>query len=221
MRCPASVPPRFPLLQNSLGAAATLVGLAMTPALGAGLPPAPAGAAEQEPREALGRFSDLQPQDWAYQALMDLQQRYGCVAGVPGGAFAGQRSISRFEAAALLLACLDRVEALTDEVQKLLNELQPELARLRARVDGLEARTLSLEARGFSTTTRLGGQVTFVVGGQRLRRQQHGPAAVLPVAGGGHHLHLRRSPRLRHQLQRQGPAAHPAARGQLRLLGLR
>ena len=44
---------------------------------------------------------------------MDLQQRYGCVAGVPGGAFAGQRSISRFEAAALLLA------------------------RLRARVDGL------------------------------------------------------------------------------------
>jgi hypothetical protein len=45
---------------------------------------------------------------------MDLQQRYGCVAGVPGGAFAGQRSISRFEAAALLLACLDRVEALPD-----------------------------------------------------------------------------------------------------------
>jgi hypothetical protein len=109
----------------------------MTTALGAGLPQAPAGAAEQEPLEALSRFSDLQPQDWAYQALMDLQQRYGCVAGVPGGAFAGQRSISRFEAAALLLACLDRVEALTDEVQRLLNDLQPELARLRARVDGL------------------------------------------------------------------------------------
>ena len=137
----------------------------MTAALGAGLPLAPAGAAEREPLETLSRFSDLQPQDWAYQALLDLQQRYGCVAGVPGGAFAGQRSISRFEAAALLLACLDRVEALTDEVQRLLNDLQPELARLRARVDGLEARTLSLEARGFSTTTRLGGQVTFVVGG--------------------------------------------------------
>jgi len=113
LRRTASVPPRFPLLQNPLGGAATLVGLAMTPALGAGLPQAPAGAAEQEPLEALSRFSDLQPQDWAYQALMHLQQRYGCVAGLPGGAFAGQRSISRFEAAALLLA------------------------RLRARVDGL------------------------------------------------------------------------------------
>lgn len=90
-----------------------MVGLAMTAALGSGLAPAPAGAAEREPLEVLSRFSDLQPQDWAYQALMDLQQRYGCVAGVPGEAFAGRHSISRFEAAALLLA------------------------RLRARVDGL------------------------------------------------------------------------------------
>ncbi|MCS5698696.1 iron uptake porin [Cyanobium sp. FGCU-52] len=159
------MPPRFSLLHNSPGGAAPLVVLAMTAAMGLGLPPAPAGAAEREPLGPLSGFSDLQPQDWAYQALIDLSQRYVCVAGVPGGAFAGQRSISRFEAAALLLACLDRIDAFTDEAQRLLSELEPELARLRARVDGLEARTLSLEARGFSTTTRLGGQVTFVVGG--------------------------------------------------------
>ncbi|MFM7394159.1 MAG: hypothetical protein ACKO22_07315 [Cyanobium sp.] len=37
---------------------------------------------------------------------MDLQQRYGCVAGVPGEAFAGRHSISRFEAAPCCwLAC--------------------------------------------------------------------------------------------------------------------
>ncbi len=127
--------------------------------------PAPAVAAEREPQEPLGRFSDLQPQDWAYQALMSLRQRYGCVAGVPGGRFNGGRPIGRYEAAALLLACLDRVETITDELQRLVTEFGPELARLRARVDGLEARAISLEALGFSTTTRLGGQVTFVVGG--------------------------------------------------------
>jgi len=133
----------------------------------------PALAAERETQEPIGSdlgfrdlgFSDLQPQDWAYQALMDLRQRYGCVAGVPGGRFEGGRPIDRYEAAALLLACLDRVETITDELQRLLNDLGPEVARLRARVDGLEARAITLEARGFSTTTRLGGQVTFVVGG--------------------------------------------------------
>ncbi|MBW0166730.1 MAG: S-layer homology domain-containing protein [Vulcanococcus sp.] len=68
----------------------------------------PAGAAPEQPIVS-NSFSDLQPDDWAYQVLRQLTDQYGCVAGGPGQAFAGNRAISRFEAAALLLACLERV----------------------------------------------------------------------------------------------------------------
>ncbi len=52
------------------------------------------------------QFSDVHPTDWAYQALSSLTERYGCVAGYPGGRFNGNSSITRYEAAALLNACL-------------------------------------------------------------------------------------------------------------------
>ena len=103
------------------------------------------------------QFSDLQPQDWAHQALSNLVARYGCVAGYPDGTFQGGRAISRYEAAALLNACLDRVTEVTDELRRLLTELDKELALLRGRVDGLEARVGELEAMKFATTTRLMG----------------------------------------------------------------
>ncbi len=55
------------------------------------------------------QFSDVQPTDWAYQALSQLVERYGCVAGYPNGTFRGGSAMTRYEAAALLNACLDRV----------------------------------------------------------------------------------------------------------------
>jgi len=36
---------------------------------------------------SIGQFSDLRPSDWAYQALTNLVERYGCVAGYPNGIF--------------------------------------------------------------------------------------------------------------------------------------
>jgi hypothetical protein len=45
-----------------------------------------------------------------------------------------------------------------------MKEFEKELAVLRGRVDGLEARVGVLEATRFSTTTKLSGQATFVVG---------------------------------------------------------
>ena len=59
-------------------------------------------------------FTDVLPTDWAYQALTNLVEQHGCVAGYPDGRFQGQQAISRFEAAALLHACLDRDSRLTD-----------------------------------------------------------------------------------------------------------
>ena len=111
------------------------------------------------------QFSDVQPTDWAYQALSNLVERYGCVAGYPNGTFRGGRAMTRYEAAALLNACLDRVTEVTDELKKLLAEFATELAILKGRVDGLEAQVSELEATQFSTTTKLRGEANFVIGG--------------------------------------------------------
>ena len=58
---------------------------------------------------SVSQFSDVYPTDWAYQALANLVEQYGCVAGYPNGTFRGNRAMTRYEAAALLNACLDRI----------------------------------------------------------------------------------------------------------------
>ncbi|MEB3256392.1 MAG: S-layer homology domain-containing protein, partial [Synechococcaceae cyanobacterium] len=67
-----------------------------------------ASSRAEEPLPSLREFTDLQPGDWAYQALQDLVERHGCLAGYADGRFQGSRPIRRFEAAALLHACLQR-----------------------------------------------------------------------------------------------------------------
>jgi len=122
-------------------------------------------ASTQEQVTSITQFSDVQPTDWAYQALSNLVERYGCVAGYPNGTFAGKKAMTRFEAAALLNACLDRVTEVTDQLKKLMKEFEKELAVLKGRVDGLEARVGNLEATQFSTTTKLKGTTAWVIGG--------------------------------------------------------
>ncbi|MBW4497221.1 MAG: iron uptake porin [Oscillatoria princeps RMCB-10] len=124
---------------------------------------------------SVSQLSDVQPTDWAFQALQNLVERYGCIAGYPDGTFRGNRAMTRYEFAAGLNACLERIVQLigsTDTsnlvskqdlaaVQRLTEEFQAELAALRGRVDVLEARTTELEANQFSTTTKLNGEVIF------------------------------------------------------------
>ena len=114
---------------------------------------------------SVNQFSDVQPTDWAYQALSNLVEKYGCVAGYPNGKFKGGNAMTRYEAAALLNACLDRISEVTDELQKLLNEFDSELTVLTSRVDGLESKVGQLQAQQFSTTTKLRGEASFVIGG--------------------------------------------------------
>ncbi len=121
-------------------------------------------AASEEQVTSITQFSDVQPTDWAYQALSNLIERYGCVAGYPNGTFKGRQALTRYEAAALLNACLDRITEVTDELKRLMKEFEKELAVLKGRVDGLEAKVGELEATRFSTTTKLNGQATFVLG---------------------------------------------------------
>jgi hypothetical protein len=119
----------------------------------------------QEQVTTINQFSDVRPSDWAYQVLGNLIDRYGCVAGYPNGTVGGTRSMTRFEAAALLNACLDRVTEVTDEIKHLVSSFEHELAVLRGRVDGLDARVGVLEAQQFSTTTKLKVDANMVVGG--------------------------------------------------------
>ncbi|MEO0377036.1 MAG: iron uptake porin, partial [Cyanobacteria bacterium P01_A01_bin.17] len=116
---------------------------------------------------SVSQLSDVQPTDWAFQALQSLVERYGCIAGYPNGTFRGNRSATRYEMAAALNACLDQIsdrfasKADLDAVKALQDEFAAELATLRGRVDGLEARVDTVEAQQFSTTTKLNGEVVF------------------------------------------------------------
>ncbi|MEH2418446.1 iron uptake porin [Nostoc sp.] len=125
---------------------------------------------------SVSQFSDVQPTDWAFQALQSLVERYGCIAGYPDATYRGNRALTRYEFAAGLNACLNRVNELiatatADMVtkqdlatlQRLQEEFSAELATLRGRVDSLEARTAELEANQFSTTTKLVGEAIFGV----------------------------------------------------------
>jgi hypothetical protein len=125
---------------------------------------------------SITQLSDVRPTDWAFQALQSLVERYGCVAGYPDGTFRGNQAMTRYEAAALLNACLDRLSETLDfsefvtrddlaAIQRLQEEFAAELATLRGRVDALEARVSELEANQFSTTTKLRGEVIFAISG--------------------------------------------------------
>ena len=121
--------------------------------------------ADQNQVTSVTQLSDVKPTDWAYQALSNLVEKYGCVAGYPNGTYKGQQAMTRYEAAALLNACLDRVTEITDEIQRLQQDFAKELAVIKGRVDGLEKKVGKLEATQFSTTTKLQGEATFVLGG--------------------------------------------------------
>ena len=132
---------------------------------------------------SVSQFSDVQPTDWAYQALSNLVERYGCVAGYPDGTFKGKQALSRFEAAALLNACLDRVTEVTDELRRLQKEFGKELAVLKGRVSGLEAKVGKLEATQFSTTTKLQGDTYWTLGGLGFGGNNNGTNGAMGTNG--------------------------------------
>ncbi|MFB2974447.1 iron uptake porin [Aerosakkonema sp. BLCC-F183] len=122
---------------------------------------------------SVSQLSDVQPTDWAFQALQSLVERYGCIEGYPDRTYRGNRAMTRYEFAAGLNSCLNRIQELIgtirpdlsaedlERIRRLQEEFRAELSTLRGRVDALEARTTRLEAQQFSTTTKLSGLATF------------------------------------------------------------
>jgi len=123
---------------------------------------------------SVSQLTDVKPTEWAFQALQSLVERYGCIVGYPDKKFRGNQALSRYEFAAGLNACMDRINELIAAgtanlvkkedllaVQKLQEQFAAELATLRGRVDALDVRTTTLEKQQFSTTTKLNGLVWF------------------------------------------------------------
>jgi hypothetical protein len=146
----------------------TIVGLAASPAIAAE-PPMPMAQVT-----SVSQLSDVRPTDWAFPALQGLVERYGCVAGYSDRTYRGNRALTRFEFAAGLNACMDRVQELIpagfgdraskadlENLTRLQQEFATEIAALRGRVDGVEAKAAKLEAQQFSTTTKLYGQAVM------------------------------------------------------------
>ena len=106
--------------------------------------------------------------------MQSLVERYGCIDGYKNWTYSGQRVIDRYEFAAGLAACLQRINELIANntnravreddlllLQRLQTDFQTELQQLERRVENLEERTTQLKAKNFSPNTKLFGQAIF------------------------------------------------------------
>ena len=96
---------------------------------------------------AANPFSDVTPNDWAYQAVADLSEQ-GVVEGYPDGTFKGERNITRYELAQIIARMLAKEDQLNAEqratLDKLAGEYADELANLGVRVSNLEKKVGNL-----------------------------------------------------------------------------
>ena len=151
---------------------------------------------------SVSELRDVQPTDWAYEALRQLIEKYGCIAGYADGTFRGNRALNRYEFAAGLNTCLQQIEQLIaagfnnisredlEKLRQLSKDFGTELSNIRGRVNSLEERTTFLENHQFSTTTKLNGLVWFnLTGATAGRNVRYEAAGELPglirVAGRG------------------------------------
>ncbi len=125
---------------------------------------------------SVSQLRDVQPTDWAYEALKSLVERYRCVTGYPDQTFRGNRALTRWEFAGLLNACIEPLTKLLqenngvrrediDKLNQLTKQFSTELATLGKRIDNLESRNAYLKAHQFSSTTKLTGEAIFAFTG--------------------------------------------------------
>jgi Carbohydrate-selective porin, OprB family/S-layer homology domain len=169
---------KLSLIVPAFGALAIVAPAVQATELGVAELSQPAAANAMATVTSVSQLSDVRPTDWAFQALQSLVERYGCIAGYPDRTYRGNRAMTRYEFAAGLNACMDRVNELIAAatadmaskedlatLQKLQEEFAAELATLRGRVDAVEAKVATLEKQQFSTTTKLKGESIFSISG--------------------------------------------------------
>lgn len=136
------------------------------------LPPDPLTETDSmDQLRSVDELSDVQPGDWAYQALKALVEKYGVITGYPDRTFRRNRPLTRYEFAAVMNAVITQIEQyfISGEIGRIredfamLRRLQESydniLGSVRDRVQTLENKIGTLEQRQFSTTTQLKGQL--------------------------------------------------------------
>lgn len=116
---------------------------------------------------SIAQFSDVVPGDWAYTALQNLSESYGCVEHEYVQNLRSGLVLTRYEAAALINACLESGITSADlagDAARLSNEFGTEMAILKGRVDGLEYKVKELSAGQFSPSTKWMGKAVFTNG---------------------------------------------------------
>ncbi len=100
---------------------------------------------------AANPFSDVTPDDWAFQAVSDLSAQ-GVVEGYPDGSFKGERNMTRYELAQIIARLMAKEDQLNAEQQatldKLAGEYADELANLGVRVANLEKKVGNISWSG-------------------------------------------------------------------------
>lgn len=109
---------------------------------------------------SVGQLRDVQPTDWSYQAIKNLVEKYGVVAGFPDGTFRSSKPASRAELAALTSAALDQITRFYTEddarlAASLRQEFSREIARTNKRVTALEV-AAARKAEGVGNYVGLG-----------------------------------------------------------------
>jgi hypothetical protein len=109
---------------------------------------------------SVSQLSDVQPTQWSYQAITNLVERYGCVAGYPNGTFRPGQPATRAELAALTNACLDNITEFYTAADAALAsalraEFSRELAATNTRVTALEV-AAAQKAQGVGNYLGLG-----------------------------------------------------------------
>jgi hypothetical protein len=116
---------------------------------------------------SVSQLRDVEPEDWAYEALKSLVEKYDCIEGNTDGFYLGDRAITRDEFATGLNACLDKITQLINtgeikeddlnKIKQLQTQFSSELTVLNTRLENLGNRIPTLAEQQFSTTTKLNG----------------------------------------------------------------
>jgi hypothetical protein len=127
---------------------------------------------------SISELTDVTSADWAFQSLKSLIERYACLEGYPSQTFSGSKTITRFEFAAGLNACLGKVNELIaagskdliskddlSTINRLEQKFKGDLGLLKSRIGDLEAKTKEIAGEQFSTVTKLNGTAVFSVNG--------------------------------------------------------
>lgn len=115
-----------------------------------------------------GQFSDVQPTNWAYQAILQLKETYGVAKGYPDGTFRAGQPATRAELAALVNATLDEITTYVDSkdaslAQALRAEFNTELNALRVQQDKTAGQVAAIQTAAAVKSQGVGNYVGAAV----------------------------------------------------------